>query len=74
MIEKPQCERQGCGLLWLHRAAGLCSEGPSVPGWPGFVTWPAFVTWPLLRAAERAADASRALKGVIPIQSRFTLF
>lgn len=57
--------------MWFALAAqgswALQAEGPSVSGWPGFVTWP------LLRAAERAADASRALEGVTPIQSNLYL-
>lgn len=34
MLEKPQCEWQGQGLLWLHRAAGLCRvrDPPCVSG------------------------------------------
>lgn len=68
MIEKPQCERQGCDALAAQGSWALQSEWPSVSGWPDFVTWP------LLRAAERTADASRALEGALLFRADFPLF
>lgn len=59
--------RQGCDALAAQGSWALQGEWPSVSGWPDFVTWP------LLRAAERTADASKALEGVTPIQSRLSL-
>lgn len=68
MIEKPQWERQGCGLLWLHRAAGLCRVSDRVAALTLSLPWLCH-----LATGESSWENSRALEGVIPIQSKLYL-